>query len=182
VVVDRIWSEDIKSSITHSEHGASPEKSGGSHPAGGPSTSDHESLGPEGFWNTFSPIVLLRWRIWPAIVELFSSSFADEKSEVHYAQVWRHTLEALCSDTFPNLGKLVHQKIPCIVGVAVAYSQLGSWLYFCQASIPGVWQSLLLRSQPFPLKLRTAALTVLYRSPLHLVYPSCTVIRPFACP
>ncbi|KAF8075156.1 hypothetical protein FPV67DRAFT_1476207 [Lyophyllum atratum] len=86
VVVDRIWSEDITSSITHSEHGGSPEKSGGSHPAAGPSTSDHESLGPEGFWSTLTPIVLLRWRIWPAIVELFSSRFADEKSEVHYAQ------------------------------------------------------------------------------------------------
>ncbi|KAF5373287.1 hypothetical protein D9615_007374 [Tricholomella constricta] len=85
VVVDRVWSEDIKSSITHSDHGGSPEKSGGSHPIG-PSTSDHESLGPEGFWNTFSPIVFLRWRLCPAIAAIFSSTFADEKSEAHYAQ------------------------------------------------------------------------------------------------
>lgn len=86
VVVDRVWSEDIKSSITHSEHGASPEKSGGSHPIG-PSTSDHESLVPEGFFSTWMPLVFLRWRLCPAIVEVFSSSFVDEKSENHYAQV-----------------------------------------------------------------------------------------------
>lgn len=86
VVVDRIWSEDIKSSTTHSEHGASPEKSGASHPVG-PSNSDHESLAPEGFWNAWSPIVFFRWRFWPVIVEIFSSRFPDEKSEQHYAQV-----------------------------------------------------------------------------------------------
>ncbi|KAG5653606.1 hypothetical protein H0H81_011978 [Sphagnurus paluster] len=86
VVVDRVWSDDmdIKTSITHSEHGGSPEKSGGSHPVG-PSTSEHEIL-QEGFWNTFSPIVFIRWRLWPAISEIFNSNFADPKSEAHYAQ------------------------------------------------------------------------------------------------
>lgn len=86
VVVDRMWSDDmdIKTSITHSEHGGSPEKSGGSHPVG-PSTSEHEIL-QEGFWNTFSPIVFIRWRLWPAISEIFNSNFADPKSEAHYAQ------------------------------------------------------------------------------------------------
>ncbi|GLB41632.1 putative his Kinase A (phosphoacceptor) domain containing protein [Lyophyllum shimeji] len=85
VVVDRVWSEDIKDSTNFSEHGATPEKSAGSHlPA--PTTSDHESLGPEGLWSNLSPIVVLRWRLWPAVVELFSSRFADVKSEAHYAQ------------------------------------------------------------------------------------------------
>ncbi|RDB15349.1 Autoinducer 2 sensor kinase/phosphatase LuxQ [Hypsizygus marmoreus] len=85
VVVDRVWSEDIKSSVTHSEHGGSPEKSGASHHIG-PSNSDHDSLVPEGFWNSWSILVFIRWRLWPAIVEIFSSRFADEKSEQHYAQ------------------------------------------------------------------------------------------------
>ncbi|KAG5644869.1 hypothetical protein DXG03_007510 [Asterophora parasitica] len=85
VVVDRIWSEDIKSSTTHSEHGASPEKSGGSHPMG-QSASDRGSLAPEGFWSTFRPIVFLRWRLWPKFAKIFVTRFADEKSEAQYEQ------------------------------------------------------------------------------------------------
>ncbi|KAF9466167.1 hypothetical protein BDZ94DRAFT_1252261 [Collybia nuda] len=85
VVVDRIWSEEIKSSVTHSDHGGSPEKSGGSHPVQ-PSNSDHESLSNEGFWSLVTPLIFLRWRLWPAIVEIFSSKFVDEKDEHHYAQ------------------------------------------------------------------------------------------------
>jgi osomolarity two-component system, sensor histidine kinase SLN1 len=89
VVVDRVWSDDIKSSISHSEYGPTPEKAGStSHPIG-PSVSDHDSLRHEGFWNLSSHLVILRWRVWPVIVKFFSSSFADEKSEEHYAQVWK---------------------------------------------------------------------------------------------
>jgi hypothetical protein len=85
VVVDRVWSEEIKSSVSHSEHGATPEKSGSSHHIG-PSSSDH-SLHHEGLQNLSSHLVILRWRVWPVIVKFFSSSFADEDSEQHYAQV-----------------------------------------------------------------------------------------------
>jgi osomolarity two-component system sensor histidine kinase SLN1 len=86
VVVDRIWSEEIKSSVSHSEHGASPEKSGGSHPIQ-PSSSDHDSVAQEGFWGLTTPLIFLRWRLWPVIVEIFSSRFVDDKSEQHYALV-----------------------------------------------------------------------------------------------
>ncbi|KAF8892172.1 hypothetical protein BD779DRAFT_1784373 [Infundibulicybe gibba] len=85
VVVDRMWSGEIKSSISHSDHGASPEKSGGSH-QNAPGTSDHESLTPEGCWTIWAPLVILRWRIWPIILEIFSPRFLDEKSEQHYRQ------------------------------------------------------------------------------------------------
>ncbi|KAG5725064.1 Signal transduction histidine-protein kinase BarA [Termitomyces sp. T112] len=86
VIVDRAWLEDFTSSATQSDPVGSPEKSGGSH-HGGRSASDHESLrGLEGVGGVFSIGVLLRWRIWPAVVKFFSLSFADSKSEDNYAQ------------------------------------------------------------------------------------------------
>jgi osomolarity two-component system, sensor histidine kinase SLN1 len=122
VVVDRVWSEEIKSSVSQSEHGATPEKSGSSHPMG-PSSSDHDSLYHEGFWNLSSHLVVLRWRAWPFIVKFFSSSFADEKSEQHYAQVWQ-TFQPVMLLTYHSytIGELVHKKISCYVGFALAYS------------------------------------------------------------
>lgn len=86
VVVDRVWSEEIKSSVAHSDHGATPEKAGSSHPIG-PGSSDHDSLHHEGLMNLSSRLVILRWRVWRVIVKFFSSSFADKNSEQHYAQV-----------------------------------------------------------------------------------------------
>jgi hypothetical protein len=96
IVVDRGWSDEIRSSISHSEHGASPEKSGGSHPQAG---SSEESLSVhDGFWSLWFPLVILRWRLWPKVEEFFSSRFSDEKAEQHYAEVgstltrvFRHT-------------------------------------------------------------------------------------------
>jgi len=85
VVVDRAWSDEIKSSVAHSEHGAPPEKAGSSHPIG-PSSSDQDSLHHEGLMNVSSRLVILRLRAWLVIVKVFSSRFADENSEQHYAQ------------------------------------------------------------------------------------------------
>ncbi|TFK39719.1 hypothetical protein BDQ12DRAFT_681093 [Crucibulum laeve] len=85
VVVDRVWSEEIKSSITHSEHGGSPEKSG-SHGPIGPPASDHESIAPEGFWTSTLFLAAIRYRMWPTILTFFNARFMDEKSERHYAQ------------------------------------------------------------------------------------------------
>ncbi|EPQ56119.1 hypothetical protein GLOTRDRAFT_74634 [Gloeophyllum trabeum ATCC 11539] len=84
VVVDRAWSEEIKSSATQSEHGGSPEKTG-SHQQGGTNT-DHESFipHPDGFWAYATPLIILRWRVWPAITGFFDLSFFDERSEQHY--------------------------------------------------------------------------------------------------
>ncbi|KAF8997922.1 hypothetical protein BDQ17DRAFT_1362850 [Cyathus striatus] len=83
VVVDRVWSEEVRTSTTHSELGGSPEKSG-SHPVG--ATSDHESVLPEGIWGSSTPLIIIRYRIWPAILGFFSTRFIDEASERHYAQ------------------------------------------------------------------------------------------------
>lgn len=86
VVVDREWSDEIKSSsITHSEHGGSPDKSGGSAHQGGTNT-DHESLAihPDGFWGISPVLVFFRWRLWALAMSFFSTKFMDEKSEQHY--------------------------------------------------------------------------------------------------
>lgn len=133
VVVDRVWSEEIKSSISHSDYVTSPEKSGCSH-LNGPSTSDHDSLHREGFWNLSSTLVILRWRAWPAVVKFFSSSFADETSEQNYAQVNRHLSTSYTSDVLP--GELVHEKISRRVGITLAYLQLGPWMHFRCTSTP----------------------------------------------
>ncbi|PPQ93876.1 hypothetical protein CVT25_013585 [Psilocybe cyanescens] len=85
VVVDRNWSEEIKSSISHSDHGASPEKSGTSHPPER-GNSDHESVAEDKFWGLSTPITILRYQAWPLIMEIFSSRFLDDKAEQHYAQ------------------------------------------------------------------------------------------------
>jgi osomolarity two-component system, sensor histidine kinase SLN1 len=83
VVVDRVWSEEIKSVESHSDHGASPGESHQFNPSG----SDRESLVYEGFWSMWPPLAIIRWRAWPLVMEIFSSRFIDEKSEQHYAQV-----------------------------------------------------------------------------------------------
>ena len=88
VVVDRVWSEDIKSIESHSDRGASPGESHQVNPVG----SDHESLVYEGFWSLLPPLANMRWRAWPFIMEIFSSRFIDEKSEQRYAQVSQHQL------------------------------------------------------------------------------------------
>ncbi|OBZ73876.1 hypothetical protein A0H81_06404 [Grifola frondosa] len=87
VVVDREWSDEIKSSsITHSEHGGTPEKSGSNHLAG--TNTDRESLAihPESCWGISPVLVFLRWRAWPLILSFFSTPFLDEKSEAHYVK------------------------------------------------------------------------------------------------
>ncbi|KAG6816144.1 hypothetical protein H0H87_008321 [Tephrocybe sp. NHM501043] len=83
VVVDRVWSEDI--TTTDSEHDLSPEKSDGNHRVDG-STSDGNAEESHGLWGTLPIGVVLRWRIWPAVVRFFDSRFSDPKSEAHYAQ------------------------------------------------------------------------------------------------
>ncbi|KAI0773246.1 hypothetical protein BD413DRAFT_473180 [Trametes elegans] len=85
VVVDREWSDEIKSSsVTHSEHGASPDKTGSNlHPA---TSTDRDSFAvhPEGFWGMCRLFIFLRWRLWPVTFSFFCTRFIDEKSEMHY--------------------------------------------------------------------------------------------------
>lgn len=83
VIVDRIWSEEIKSSVAHSDIGGSPEKSN-SHLPAGTSINHDSSEHVEGFWAVWSPWVFIRWRLWPMLMEFFTSRFSDVKAEAHY--------------------------------------------------------------------------------------------------
>lgn len=86
VVVDREWSNELKSSV-QSEHGGSPEKSG-SNPQGGfgGTNTDRDSLAihAHGFWTNNILLVWIRYRIWPSVFSFFATHFMDEKSEAHY--------------------------------------------------------------------------------------------------
>lgn len=84
VVVDRAWSEDIKSSVTNSDLVGSPDKTGSQLNHG---ASDSESVVYEGFWSRNQMLIFLRWRVWPYLVKIFNSRFLDDKSEEHYSQV-----------------------------------------------------------------------------------------------
>ena len=85
VVVDREWSDEIKSSsVTHSDHGGSPEKSGSNHLGGTNTDRDSFAVRPEGFWAMSRVLIFLRWRLWPLALTFFWTRFLDEKSEMHY--------------------------------------------------------------------------------------------------
>lgn len=85
VVVDREWSDEIKSSsVTHSEHGGTPDKSGSNHLGGTNTDRDSFAIRPEGFWGSSRVLIFLRWRLWPASYGFFCTRFLDEKSEMHY--------------------------------------------------------------------------------------------------
>lgn len=84
VVVDREWIHDLKSSIISPSE--LPEGMGGeaSYAPGGTAT-DHDSTAyHSGVWGLAMPLLLLRYRLWPMLVNFFCTKFFDEKSESHY--------------------------------------------------------------------------------------------------
>jgi osomolarity two-component system sensor histidine kinase SLN1 len=86
VVIDRNWSDDIKSSVSLSEQDISLDRPGG-HPIAGPNTDrDSDALHTGGFWGLCTPLVILRWRLFPAIIGFFSSKLPNQKSERHYVK------------------------------------------------------------------------------------------------
>ena len=85
IIVDRVWSEGISSTVAGSEHAATPEKSGGSylHTA----SAEQDSVAPpHGFCASFPPVVLVRWKIWPIFMNFFATCFPDTNSESRYRQ------------------------------------------------------------------------------------------------
>lgn len=84
VVVDRNWSDEVKSSVSLSEQDISPDSH---HPIAGPNT-DRDSVGLHtgGFGGLCTPLVILRWRLFPAVVGFFSSKFPNQKSELRYVR------------------------------------------------------------------------------------------------
>jgi osomolarity two-component system sensor histidine kinase SLN1 len=90
VVVDRAFFDfdEIKSSVVSQSEGGEHIRNGpasaGLH--GGTNTTEHDSLGPssDGFWGISFPLVILRYRFWPAVVNFFTLSFEDPQSEDRY--------------------------------------------------------------------------------------------------
>ena len=100
MVVDRAWVDERNSPSTETESLTPIDKYGGENPTGGTNT-DRESLAVvEGFWAKSTPLIIIRWRIWPAVLGFFRLRFIDDKSEAHYAkEAWffRKRLAFLCS-------------------------------------------------------------------------------------
>lgn len=97
VIVDRTWTGGAEGELMTASQsegaaaagGSSPDKSGGSHQHA--TSTDHESLMPQdhGFWGWCVPLTIVRYRMWPAAVEFFTSKFYDEKAEEHYRkEIW----------------------------------------------------------------------------------------------
>lgn len=83
VVVDREWAEDARKSTTKSE---SAHPFGDSRQPGG-TTTDRESFAVvEGCWAHATILIILRWRLWPAIHNFFRPQFMDAKSESQYVK------------------------------------------------------------------------------------------------
>ena len=82
IVVDRAWTEELHTSVTpHSECGVTPESQ-----QPNPISSESASFIYDGFWSLCKPLAIIRWRTWPFLMKIFSSRFANEKAERHYAQ------------------------------------------------------------------------------------------------
>lgn len=83
VVIDREWAEDARKSTTKSE---SAHPFNDSRQPGGTNT-DHDSFDVvQGCWARSTILILLRWRIWPAIHNFFWPRFMDAKSETQYTK------------------------------------------------------------------------------------------------
>lgn len=86
VVVDRNWSDEIKSSVSLSEQDISLDRPGHHHVTGPNTDRDSVALHTGGFWGLSTPLIILRWRVFPAIVDFFSTKFPNKKSEQHYVK------------------------------------------------------------------------------------------------
>jgi osomolarity two-component system sensor histidine kinase SLN1 len=83
-IVDRVWSDGFKTSDVQSDHGGSPEKSSGSQRGSQQPPSIATSQLQNGCWTTYFLLSLIRFRIWPAVVNFFNSKFPDAESESQY--------------------------------------------------------------------------------------------------
>jgi hypothetical protein len=76
VVVDRVWSEEFHSAASHSDENDTPVKS----------SSNQQNSGQSDYGGSSTGTLLLHYRIWNVVMEIFSSRFEDEKREQHYQQ------------------------------------------------------------------------------------------------
>ncbi|TFK71678.1 hypothetical protein BDN72DRAFT_895509 [Pluteus cervinus] len=81
VVVDRVWSEELKSSATSDPGGEKHSYTQNPRSQSEPGSLEHYTP-----WQWSTPFFVLRWRVWPKILYVFKPRFADDKAEYHYAQ------------------------------------------------------------------------------------------------
>src|ERR1700722_3957930 len=156
VVVDRVWSDDPKSSVTqyHSDHS---EKSETGSTCGSvqlnldqfrlPGLQMHsERL--NGFW---SPLLTVPCRAWPSVRKFFSLRFHDERAEANYRD--ENWLLNKARSPFPNVPQFLQPVFLLVIGHLgfwVRYRQLGPWLCFHPASCDAHGQDFLFwRMQTF---------------------------------
>jgi len=84
VVVDRVWSE--RNSYSVCSDGQIPD--GVSIKQGATRSTDKPNVKvlPGGFWTSYRPLAILRWKVLPAVTDFFCYRFVDEKLEKHYQQ------------------------------------------------------------------------------------------------
>lgn len=83
IVVDREWAEDARKSTTKSE---SAHPFHDSRQPGGTNTDRDSFAIVEGCWTRSTVLIVLRWRLWPAILSFFRPRFMDVKSESQYTK------------------------------------------------------------------------------------------------
>lgn len=81
VVVDREWTEDTRKTTTRAE---SANQFNDSRQPGGTNTDRGSFAVVEGFWARSTVLIILRWRLWPAMHGFFRPRFMDAKSETQY--------------------------------------------------------------------------------------------------
>ena len=101
VVVDRAWSEDLKSSASYSENPLSPEKSSATPQLHPPDARSDIYVFEK--WSFYTPLLFLRFRAWPLVLKIFSSRFASDEVENAYSQVRRLACSVIDADSvFPR--------------------------------------------------------------------------------
>jgi len=79
VVVDREWTDGTRKTTTKSESAHNDNRQ-----PGGTNTDRESFAAVEGFWARSTILIILRWRLWPAILDFFRPRFVDLKSETQY--------------------------------------------------------------------------------------------------
>ncbi|KZT34639.1 hypothetical protein SISSUDRAFT_1052488 [Sistotremastrum suecicum HHB10207 ss-3] len=136
VVVDNmLMHSGVPGSVTHSEHLSSPEA-----PSHGQQTDQSETFTAgtgtgarsEGLFERFPLLTWLRWRVWPALVGVFTLRFFEPKMEEHYRkEVW-YTSKSLAIYT------ALFYVINWILGVIVVPRPLVTadrYFYWCMAPL-----------------------------------------------
>ena len=86
VVVDRLWSEDLKWSTKSDSNPPFEETRASDNRLGTTTTDPGTSEADTSYWTSSPVLFFLRWRIWPPIWGFFRLRFPDHNVEAHYVK------------------------------------------------------------------------------------------------